>query len=264
MGLIVEISLFTTIAIVKSPYLLFKGWQRLVHDLISREGPFLETACIPIVGLTILMWPIIVIGSIIMAIFSSFSIGLYGAVIVYQERSFQRGLAYVIAMVTEFDEYTNDWLYLREGSILPKPRYRKKLSASLDPSVGVHHSAEGPRIGSVIREAPPILMASLSSRRSVRETIHEVKMVQLLEVFADSPSSLDVLKATTHFKLFQRASHVYSEAKRVFNFKNVVSIVISFKIGSRCIVRRLVQKVYDMALEIGVCGFAHAYVAKSF
>ncbi|WOH10101.1 hypothetical protein DCAR_0729562 [Daucus carota subsp. sativus] len=177
MGLVVEIPLFTAIAIVKSPYLLFKGWQRLVHDLISREGPFLETACIPIAGLTILMWPIIVIGSIIMAIFSSFFIGLYGAVIVYQERSFQRGLAYVIAMVAEFDEYTNDWLYLREGSILPKPRYRKKLS-SLDPSVGAH-SADGPRIGSVIREAPPILMASLSSRRSVRETIHEVKMVQV-------------------------------------------------------------------------------------
>ena len=84
MGLVVEIPLFTAIAIVKSPYLLFKGWQRLVHDLISREGPFLETACIPIAGLTILMWPIIVIGSIIMAIFSSFFIGLYGAVIVYQ------------------------------------------------------------------------------------------------------------------------------------------------------------------------------------
>lgn len=37
-----------------------------------------------------------------------------------QERSFRRGVAYVIAMVAEFDEYTNDWLYLREGTILPK------------------------------------------------------------------------------------------------------------------------------------------------
>jgi hypothetical protein len=25
-----------------------------------------------------------------------------------------------MAMVAEFDEYTNDWLYLREGTILPK------------------------------------------------------------------------------------------------------------------------------------------------
>lgn len=37
-----------------------------------------------------------------------------------QERSFRRGIAYIIAMVSEFDEYTNDWLYLREGSLLPK------------------------------------------------------------------------------------------------------------------------------------------------
>jgi hypothetical protein len=37
-----------------------------------------------------------------------------------QESSFQRGVSYVMAMVAEFDEYTNDWLYLREGTILPK------------------------------------------------------------------------------------------------------------------------------------------------
>ncbi|KAF5463808.1 hypothetical protein F2P56_013940 [Juglans regia] len=119
MGLIVDIPLYTMIAILKSPYMLFKGWFRLVHDLISREGPFLETACIPIAGLTILLWPIVVVASILLAVFSSFFIGLYASVIVYQERSFRRGVAYVIAMVAEFDEYTNDWLYLREGTILP-------------------------------------------------------------------------------------------------------------------------------------------------
>lgn len=37
-----------------------------------------------------------------------------------QENSFRRGVSYVVAMVAEFDEYTNDWLYLREGTILPK------------------------------------------------------------------------------------------------------------------------------------------------
>lgn len=83
-GLVVEIPLYTAIAIVKSPYMLFKGWVRLIHDLISREGPFLETACIPIAGLTILMWPLVVIGSILMAIFSSFFVGLYASVVVYQ------------------------------------------------------------------------------------------------------------------------------------------------------------------------------------
>jgi hypothetical protein len=37
-----------------------------------------------------------------------------------QEKSFRRGVSYVVTMVAEFDEYTNDWLYLREGTILPK------------------------------------------------------------------------------------------------------------------------------------------------
>ncbi|KAL3525700.1 hypothetical protein ACH5RR_014072 [Cinchona calisaya] len=178
-GLIVEIPLYVAIAIVKSPYMLFKGWQRLIHDLISREGPFLETACIPIAGLTILMWPLVVIGSIIMAIFSSFFIGLYASVVVYQERSFKRGIAYVIAMVAEFDEYTNDWLYLREGSILPKPRYRKKnMSNSSEFSVGQRSSVQG-KFSSGFTEAPAIIVPTLSSSRSVREAIHEVKMVQV-------------------------------------------------------------------------------------
>ncbi|KAL3526769.1 hypothetical protein ACH5RR_011425 [Cinchona calisaya] len=178
-GLIVEIPLYVAIAVVKSPYMLFKGWQRLIHDLISREGPFLETACIPIAGLTILVWPLIVIGSIIMAIFSSFFIGLYASVIVYQERSFKRGISYAIAMVAEFDEYTNDWLYLREGSILPKPRYRKKkVSSSSELSIGQRSSIQG-KFSSVSTEAPAIHVPSLPSSRSVREAIHEVKMVQV-------------------------------------------------------------------------------------
>ncbi|XP_009594241.1 uncharacterized membrane protein At3g27390 [Nicotiana tomentosiformis] len=179
MGLIVEIPLYTAIAVVKSPFMLFKGWYRLIHDLISREGPFLETACIPVAGLTILLWPLVVIGSVVMAIFSSFFIGLYGAVIVYQERSFQRGVAFVIAMVAEFDEYTNDWLYLREGSILPKPHYRnKKSSNSSEYSVKRNGSVQG-RLNSIFAEAPAMLVPSLTSSRSVREAIQEVKMVQV-------------------------------------------------------------------------------------
>ncbi|KAF8405051.1 hypothetical protein HHK36_009948 [Tetracentron sinense] len=179
MGLIVEIPLYTAIAIIKSPYMLFKGWQRLLHDLISREGPFLETACIPIAGLTILLWPLVVTGSILFAIFSSFFIGLYGSIIVYQERSFRRGAAYVIAMVAEFDEYTNDWLYLREGSILPKPRYRKqKASHSTELSLGKSH-APGGKFSSVSIGAPAMLVPSIAPSRSIREAIQEVKMVQV-------------------------------------------------------------------------------------
>lgn len=179
LGLVVDIPLYTVIAVIKSPFMLFKGWFRLLHDLISREGPFLETACIPIAGLTILLWPIIVIGSIVIAIFSSIFIGLYGSVVVYQERSFRRGVAYVIAMVAEFDEYTNDWLYLREGTILPKPRYRqKKVHSSSELPVGGNQVAGG-KFTSASADAPAMLMPSLAHSRSVREAIQEVKMVQI-------------------------------------------------------------------------------------
>ncbi|GAB4846994.1 hypothetical protein Ancab_026006 [Ancistrocladus abbreviatus] len=179
MGLLVEIPSFTFIAIVKSPFMLFKGWQRLLHDLISREGFFLETACIPIAGLAIILWPLFVIGSILLAIFSSFFVAMYGSVIAYQERSFRRGIAFVIAMVAEFDEYTNDLLYLREGTILPKPRYsRKTISNSSELQENHPHSG---RFSSVPIQAASIFMPGLAPSRSVRETIQEVKMVQVWE-----------------------------------------------------------------------------------
>lgn len=177
-GLIVEVPLFTAIAIVKSPYLLFKGWYRLLHDLISREGPFLETVCVPIAGLTIFVWPLVVIASISLAIFSSIFVGLYASIIVYQERSFRRGLAYIVAMVAEFDEYTNDWLYLREGSYFPKPQYRKKMVSQSSEFSTRGNSGSESRSNTTM-EPPAMFMPNLAPSRSVRETIQEVKMVQI-------------------------------------------------------------------------------------
>ncbi|KAG0526008.1 hypothetical protein BDA96_06G107900 [Sorghum bicolor] len=178
LGLIVDIPLYTVIALIKSPYMLFKGWQRLLHDLISREGPFLETVCVPIAGLAILFWPLVVVGSVLLAIVSSIFVGLYGAVIVFQEKSFQRGVSYVVAMVAEFDEYTNDWLYLREGTVLPKPSYRKRKSSnSTEFSVRTNASVKGTGPS----EAPAMLVPNLAPARSVREAIQEVKMVQIWE-----------------------------------------------------------------------------------
>ncbi|KAL6526469.1 galactokinase [Orobanche gracilis] len=57
--------------------------------------------------------------------------------------------------------------------------------------------------------------------------IEEIIKEKLEAVFANSPSSLDVLRATNHFKLHQRAAHVYSEAKRVYAFKDAVSSKLS-------------------------------------
>ncbi|KAK4770883.1 hypothetical protein SAY87_031415 [Trapa incisa] len=55
------------------------------------------------------------------------------------------------------------------------------------------------------------------------EDIEKITVENLSTVLGHSPSSLDVLKAAKHFKLYQRATHVYSEAKRVYAFKDTVS-----------------------------------------
>ncbi|KAJ3699186.1 hypothetical protein LUZ61_002891 [Rhynchospora tenuis] len=119
----------TGVALLKSPLMLLKGWHRLFQDLIGREGPFLETVCVPFAGLAILLWPLAVVGSVIASFICSFFLGLYAGVIAYQEESFRMGLAYMVSIVSMFDEYTNDLLYLREGSCLPRPAYRKSQIA---------------------------------------------------------------------------------------------------------------------------------------
>ncbi|VFQ61009.1 unnamed protein product [Cuscuta campestris] len=59
------------------------------------------------------------------------------------------------------------------------------------------------------------------------EDIEKIIEEKLQTIFANSPSSLDVLEAANNFKLHQRAAHVYSEAKRVYEFKDTVSSSIS-------------------------------------
>ncbi|CAN6171858.1 unnamed protein product [Urochloa humidicola] len=121
----VDVLMISAVALWKSPCMLLKGWQRLCEDLVGREGPFLETVCVPFAGLAIILWPLAVIGGVIASFFSSFLFGFRAGLIAYQEASFQMGLAYMISAVAIFDEYTNDLLYLREGSCLPRPKYRK-------------------------------------------------------------------------------------------------------------------------------------------
>ncbi|EEF43117.1 galactokinase, putative [Ricinus communis] len=59
------------------------------------------------------------------------------------------------------------------------------------------------------------------------EEIEKITEEDLSSIFSNSPTSLDVLKAAKHFKLHQRAAHVYSEAKRVHAFKDTVSSKLS-------------------------------------
>ncbi|KAL8153624.1 hypothetical protein V2J09_011384 [Rumex salicifolius] len=59
------------------------------------------------------------------------------------------------------------------------------------------------------------------------EDIEKITNESLTSIFSNSPTSLDVLKAAKHYKLYQRAAHVYSEARRVHAFKDTVSSDLS-------------------------------------
>ncbi|KAI3915389.1 hypothetical protein MKW92_044317 [Papaver armeniacum] len=158
LGLIVDVPMISLIVIYKAPVMLFKGWHRLVEDLIGRAGPFLEDVCVPFAGLLILMWPFIVLLSVLVGIISSFGFGGYAAVVAYQENSTTKGLVYIIACLSLFDEYTNDFLFLREGSCFPRFRYRESTEASL-PLLPVKELHE--RIESVHGAKPPLRTASM-------------------------------------------------------------------------------------------------------
>jgi hypothetical protein len=119
LGMIVDMVMISLVALAKSPLMLLKGWKRLILDLMGQHGSCVEAACVPFAGLAVVLWPLIVCVTVLTAIICSPFLGLFSAVIVYQENSFLLGLSYVVAVVAEFDEYSNDVLHLNEGSCLP-------------------------------------------------------------------------------------------------------------------------------------------------
>ncbi|XP_024977959.1 uncharacterized membrane protein At3g27390-like isoform X1 [Cynara cardunculus var. scolymus] len=167
LGVVVDFPMISVIAAVKSPYMLFKGWHRLFQDCVGREGPFLETICVPFAGLAILLWPLAVAGAVLGSMVSGIFLGLYAAVIVYQESSFYLGLCYVVAAVSIYDEYSNDVLDMPEGSCFPKPRYRR--------NPGLSASSSFSRGGS-LKHAP-------SRSGSLRVPMIELKPLELLDSF---------------------------------------------------------------------------------
>ena len=84
LGFMVDMPVISMIALFKSLYMIFKGWHRLFHDLIGREGPFLETICVPFAGLAILLWPLAVVGAVMASIIASIFLGAFAGVVVYQ------------------------------------------------------------------------------------------------------------------------------------------------------------------------------------
>ncbi|KAK6928438.1 hypothetical protein RJ641_007029 [Dillenia turbinata] len=167
LGFLVDFPVISVVALYKSPYMLLKGWHRLFHDLIGREGPFLETICVPFAGLAILLWPLAVVGAVLGSIVSSIFLGAYAAVIVYQESSFWYGLCYIVASLAIYDEYSNDILDMREGSCFPRPCYRNKAAVSRTSS----HGASFSRPNSF----------RTSDTGSIRGPILELKPMELLD-----------------------------------------------------------------------------------
>lgn len=169
LGVLVDVPVISLLAFFKSPYMLFKGWKRLIHDLIGREGPFLDTICVPFAGLAILLWPLAVAGAVLGSMVSSVVLGVYAGVIAYQESSVLMGLHYIIAALAIFDEYSNDVIDMPEGTCFPRPYYRKKDKSSQSQS----------RAPSFSR---PISFQKTPSRSgSVKSPMVELKPLELLD-----------------------------------------------------------------------------------
>jgi hypothetical protein len=84
LGIIVDVPVISFVAICKVPYMLFKGWNRLFRDLIGREGPFLETICMPFAGLAIVLWPLAVIVAFLASVIASIFLGARAGLVAYQ------------------------------------------------------------------------------------------------------------------------------------------------------------------------------------
>ncbi|KAH1214798.1 putative membrane protein [Glycine max] len=156
-GVSFDMALIISIAIWKSPYMLFKGWKRLLEDLIGIKGPFLETECVPFAGLAIILWPLAV---------------------VVAEDSVEMGFIYIVSVVSLFDEYVSDLLYLREGSCFPRPIYRRNMS----------HAVEGKNLGGGDNDLKNRRDGSQNSKHSIQQSrsmkwgIQQCRPVQSCEV----------------------------------------------------------------------------------
>jgi len=72
-----------------------------------------------------------------------------------------------------------------------------------------------------------MLQEYLKEEPYTAEEIEKILEEKLPSIVNNDPTSLAVLNAATHFKLHQRAAHVYSEARRVHGFKDTVNSNLS-------------------------------------
>ncbi|XP_006469405.1 uncharacterized membrane protein At3g27390 isoform X1 [Citrus sinensis] len=93
-----------------------------------------------------------------------------------QEDSLQMGLAYIVSVVSLFDEYVNDLLYLREGSCLPRPRYHRNMKTNQEKKKLGDDDNNDLRI----KRESSLNMKLVSERsRTLRKAIQQYKPVQI-------------------------------------------------------------------------------------
>ncbi|GJV79924.1 uncharacterized membrane protein-like protein [Tanacetum coccineum] len=165
LGVVLDFPVITVISVLKSPYMLLKGLHHLFQDCVGREGPFLETICVPFAGLAILLWPLAVAGAIIASMLSGIAIGLCATMIVYQESSFYLRLCYIVAALSIYDEYSNDIIDMPKGSCFPK--FLNLRSVAFTKSAKV-------RIKAYLGASTPVLSKEL---RTLHKEIHTVNLI---------------------------------------------------------------------------------------
>ncbi|GAB4842986.1 galactokinase [Ancistrocladus abbreviatus] len=132
--------------------------------------------------------------------------------------------------VTAATNYNNRVVECRLGSIVlgiklgMKPEEAISKAKTLSDVEGLCVSFASSRASS-----DPVLAVKefLKEEPYTAEDIEKITNQSLQSIFSNSPTSLDVLNAAKHYKLHQRAAHVYSEARRVHAFKETVSSNLS-------------------------------------
>ncbi|XP_027350681.1 galactokinase-like [Abrus precatorius] len=79
------------------------------------------------------------------------------------------------------------------------------------------------------KSSDPVLAVKefLKEEPYTAEEIEKITEEKLTSIFSTNPIYLNVIKVAEHYKLHQRARHVYSEAQRVHAFKDIVSSKLS-------------------------------------
>ncbi|KAG4383134.1 hypothetical protein GLYMA_13G007902v4 [Glycine max] len=148
-GVSFDMALIISIAIWKSPYMLFKGWKRLLEDLIGIKGPFLETECVPFAGLAIILWPLAVVVAVLAATIFSFFMALYSGVVVHQisiwKTQWRWGL-YTLCLWFRF--------------LMNMPIYRRNMS----------HAVEGKNLGGGDNDLKNRRDGSQNSKHSIQQS----------------------------------------------------------------------------------------------